>query len=132
MSDVRIPIGGGTFITGRYANRHGLIAGATGSGKTVTLMTLAEGFSSAGVSTFVVDAKGDLSALARSTPARFLDVFAQQGEPAHLSMVRLGPDLLARALELSDAQAGVLDVLFAYAEARRVSIHTVADLNAVI
>jgi hypothetical protein len=111
VSDVRIPICGGTYIAGRYANRHGLITGTTGGGKSVTLMKLAEGFSDAGVSTFVVDAKGDLSALARSTPARFLDVFGEQGQPARLSLERLGVALLARVLELSEAQAGVLDVL---------------------
>lgn len=129
---MRIPIGGGTYIAGRYANRHGLIAGATGGGKSVTLMKLAEGFSDAGVSSFVVDAKGDLSALARSTPVRFLDVFGERGEPARLSIERLGVELLARVLDLSDAQSGVLEVLFAYAESRRVSIHTIADLNAII
>lgn len=132
MSDLRIPIGGGAHIIGKYANRHGLIAGTTGGGKTVTLMTLAEGFSAAGVSTFVVDAKGDLSALARSTPARFLDVFGEQGEPARLSMERLRPELLARVLCLSEAQAGVLDVLFSYAQSLNVAIHTIADLNAII
>ncbi|MDP2374397.1 helicase HerA-like domain-containing protein [Reyranella sp.] len=132
MTDVRIPIGGGTYIVGRFANRHGLIAGATGSGKTVTLMTLAEGLSAAGVSTFVVDAKGDLSALARSTPARFLDVFAEHGEPARLSMERLGPELLSRVLSLSDAQAGVLDILFSVAQAKGLALHTISDLNATI
>jgi DNA helicase HerA-like ATPase len=132
MSDVRIPICGGTYIAGRYANRHGLITGTTGGGKSVTLMKLAEGFSDAGVSTFVVDAKGDLSALARSTPARFLDVFGEQGQPARLSLERLGVALLARVLELSEAQAGVLDVLFAYAQARRLGVHSVSDLNAII
>lgn len=132
MPDIRIPIGGSTYIAGRYANRHGLIAGTTGSGKTTTLMTLTEGFSAAGVSTFVVDAKGDLAALARSTPARFLDVFSEQGEPARLSMERLRPELLARVLCLSDAQAGVLDVIFSYAQAHGLGIHTIADLNAVI
>lgn len=132
MADVRISIGGGTFIAGRYANRHGLIAGATGSGKSVSLMTLAEGFSAAGVATFVVDAKGDLSALARSTPARFLDCFGEQGDPARVSMARLGPELLARVLGLSDAQSGVLEILFAIAEARVVAVHTIADLAAVI
>jgi len=132
MPDVRITIGRGTYITVRYANRHGLIAGATGSGKSVTLMRLAEEFSAAGVSTFVVDAKGDLSALARSTPARFLDVFGEQGEPARLSMERLGPELLSRVLCLSEAQAGVLDVIFAYAQAHGLAIHTITDLNAII
>jgi DNA helicase HerA-like ATPase len=132
VSDLRIPIGGGTYVAGHFANRHGLIAGATGTGKTVTLMKLAEGFSAAGVSTFVVDAKGDLSALARSTPARFLDVFGEHGEPARLSMERLGPELLSRVLGLSDAQAGVLDVLFSYAQAHGLAVHTISDLNAII
>jgi hypothetical protein len=95
-------------------------------------MTLAEGFSAAGVSVFVVDAKGDLSALARSTPARFLDCFGEQGDHARLSMARLGPELLARVLGLSDAQSGVLEILFAIAESRGVAVHTMADLAAVI
>jgi DNA helicase HerA-like ATPase len=95
-------------------------------------MTLAEGFSAAGVACFVVDAKGDLSALARSTPARFLDCFGDQGEPARLSMQRLRPELLARVLGLSDAQSGVLEILFSIAESRAVAVHTIADLAAVI
>jgi len=132
LSDVRIPIGDGAYISGRYANRHGLITGATGSGKSVTLMTLAEGFSNAGTSVFVVDAKGDLSALARSTPARFIDVFAEQGEPARMSFDRLGSELVARLLELSDAQAGTLDILYSIATDHAAQIHTVSGLNAAI
>lgn len=132
MTDVRIPIGGGTYIAGRFANRHGLIAGATGSGKTISLMKLAEGFSAAGVSTFVIDAKGDLSALARSTPARFLDTFAEHGEPARLSMERLGPELLSRVLGLSDAQAGVLDILYSVAQSKGIPLHTISDLNGML
>ncbi|WP_300783221.1 helicase HerA-like domain-containing protein [Enhydrobacter sp.] len=131
-NDIRIPIGGGAFIAGRYANRHGLITGATGSGKSVTLMTLAEGFCNAGVSTFVVDAKGDLSALARSTPARFLDVFGDQGESARMSFDRLGSELVARLLELSDAQAGTLEILYAIAADRGAAIHDIRDLHATI
>jgi len=109
-----------------------LITGATGSGKSVTLMTLVEGFSNASVSTFVVDAKGDLSALARSTPAHFIDVFSEQGEPARMSFDRLGSDLIARLLELSDAQAGTLDILYSIASDRGTAIHDISDLNACI
>jgi len=98
-------------------------------------MTLAEGFSGAGVATFVVDAKGDLSALARSTPAVFLDVFSDGRDgasPARLSLDRLGPDLVSRLLNLSAAQSGVVDILFSYAAAHEIPFHTIADLNAIV
>ncbi|MGB0440729.1 MAG: helicase HerA-like domain-containing protein, partial [Paracoccaceae bacterium] len=116
-----------------YANRHGLIAGATGTGKTVTLQILAEGFSAAGVPVVLSDVKGDLSGLAaagsvahplhaafqtraatlgfegysyHATPAVFWDVFGDQGHPVRTTVADMGPLLLSRLLELSDAQEG--------------------------
>lgn len=96
----------------KYANRHGLITGPTGTGKTVSLMTLAESFSAAGVPVFAPDVKGDLTALARSCQTRLYDPF----NGMRVELWRFGPDLLARALNLSDTQAGCLEVAFAYAD----------------
>src|SRR5512139_2463521 len=115
----------------RMANRHGLIAGATGTGKTVTLRVLAEQFSRIGVPVFLADAKGDLSGLARpggdnpkigervqqlgltdfeydSVPVVFWDVLGEQGHPVRATVSDMGPLLLARLLTLNDTQAGVL------------------------
>src|SRR5512132_1935325 len=113
----------------RYANRHGLVAGATGTGKTVTLQTLTEGFSARGVPVFLVDVKGDLSGLCaageaagrfaerarqldlgeyrpRALPVVFWDVFGEQGHPVRATVSEMGPLLLARLLELNDTQEG--------------------------
>lgn len=106
----------------RYVNRHGLITGATGSGKTVSLMRLAEQLSRAGVPSFVPDVKGDLSALVRSCPVAFLD-------PIQTTFSALGPDLLSRALELSDAQSGAVDIAFAYASRSGWRLDTLTDLR---
>lgn len=113
----RIHLGGNAAILGKYANRHGLIAGATGTGKSVTLMRMAEEFSRAGVPVFMADVKGDLAGLAvprhlEANPVRFWDVFGQRGRPFRLSLTALGPDLLARMLELTDAQKGLLEFAF--------------------
>ncbi len=116
-------------IPARYANRHGLITGATGTGKSVSLMRLAESFSSVGVPVFVADVKGDLSALARSCPARLLDVYGDAGEALRVSLRAMGADLLARALELSDVQSGCLEIAFAFAETRRLPLDTLQDLR---
>ncbi|MCF0159586.1 MAG: DUF853 family protein, partial [Bacteroidaceae bacterium] len=110
-------------ITGRMANRHGLIAGATGTGKTVTLQVLAETFCQAGVPCFMADMKGDLSGISQtgtsngfiekrcaefgienpefqSCPVRFYDVFGEQGHPMRSTISRMGPQLLARLMEI--------------------------------
>lgn len=108
------------FLPLKMANRHGLILGATGTGKTVTVQTLAEGFSKAGVSVFVADVKGDLSGLAalqdntksEQLPVRFLDVFGKQGHPLAISLQEMGPALLARVLDLTEAQEGALAIAF--------------------
>jgi len=119
-------------IPARYANRHGLITGQTGTGKTVTLMTLAERFSRAGVPVFIADVKGDIAALARSCPAVQLDLFGHAGNPIRVSFDAMGADLVARALELTDAQSGVVEVAFAYARDNRLALASIADFRAVL
>lgn len=113
----------------RYANRHGLITGATGTGKTVSLMRLAESFSSQGVPVFISDVKGDIAALSRSCPAAVLDVFGQSGQPLKSTVAAFGPDLMARALELTDTQAGCLEIGFAWSRDTGFPLHSLADLR---
>ncbi|MDP2063467.1 MAG: DUF853 family protein, partial [Phaeovulum sp.] len=122
----------------KYGNRHGLIAGATGTGKTVTLQVLAEGFSTAGVPVFLADVKGDLAGLAmpgtaagklheafskraatigfdlayRAFPVTFWDMFAEQGHPVRATVSEMGPLLLSRLMNLSEAQEGVMNIAF--------------------
>ncbi len=141
-----------------YANRHGLIAGATGTGKTVTLQVLAEGFSSAGVPVFAADIKGDLSGIAAAGnpagklhepfsrraaqigcaldyiafPVTFWDLFGQQGHPVRTTVAEMGPLLLARLLELSEPQEGVLNVAFALADDEGLPLLDMADLKALL
>ncbi|MBI1237742.1 MAG: DUF853 family protein [Alphaproteobacteria bacterium] len=123
----------------RYANRHGLIAGATGTGKTVTLQILAEGFSKAGVPVFAADIKGDLSGLAepgeakpflleraskigladyafQPSPVVFWDLFGEAGHPIRTSVTEIGPVLLSHLLELNDVQEGVMNIAFKVAD----------------
>ena len=126
----RIHLNAQTAILGKYANRHGLIAGATGTGKTVTLQKLCQEFSTAGVPVFVADVKGDIAGLAMpartiTSPVHLFDVFGEQGAKLTLSLESLGPDLLARLLELTDAQKGVLEAIFATAHRK---IETLVDL----
>ena len=126
----------------RLANRHGLVTGATGTGKTVTLQVLAEGFSAAGVPVFAADIKGDLSGLAAKGepkpnllqraeeiglarygnakfPVAFWDVLGEQGHPVRATVQEMGPLLLSRLLELSEPQEGVLNIAFKWAEDER-------------
>jgi DNA helicase HerA-like ATPase len=134
------------------ANRHGLIAGATGTGKTVTLQVLAEGFAAAGVPVFAADIKGDLSGIAaagapndkmqaraaamdltvqpRAAPAILWDVFAKAGHPVRATISEMGPLLLSRLLQLSDAQEGVLNIAFAVADAEGLLLLDLDDLGA--
>jgi DNA helicase HerA-like ATPase len=143
----------------RYANRHGLIAGATGTGKTVTLQILAEGFSAAGVPVFVQDAKGDISGLSRpgdpngkmdaalraraaqigftafayrAFPVVFWDLFGAEGHQIRATITEMGPLLLARILELSDAQEGVLNIAFKVADEQGLALLDLADLKAML
>ncbi|MEO1491216.1 MAG: helicase HerA-like domain-containing protein [Pseudomonadota bacterium] len=143
----------------KYGNRHGLIAGATGTGKTVTLQILAESFSNAGVPVFFADVKGDLSGLAQAGshahklhdklvaraeqigfsdydysafPVTFWDVFGQQGHPVRTTISEMGPVLLARLLELNETQEGVLNVAFRVAEEEGLALLDLADLRAML
>ncbi|MEE7478187.1 helicase HerA-like domain-containing protein [Methylobacterium hispanicum] len=138
----------------RLANRHGLVAGATGTGKTVTLQVLAEGFSNAGVPVFAADIKGDLSGLAAAGEAKpvfvkraeelgiayepdrfptvFWDLFGEQGHPIRCTVSEMGPLLLARLLELNDTQEGVLNVAFRVADENRWPVIDLKDLRALL
>ena len=131
---------GNVYLLPKYGNRHGLVAGATGTGKTVTLMTLAEGFSRIGVPVFLADVKGDVSGLAmpgamndrlqqrisqmgiadyrnEAAPVVFWDLWGKLGHPVRTTVSEMGPTLLGRILELNDTQGGVLDILFKLNEA---------------
>jgi len=143
------------------ANRHGLVTGATGTGKTVTLQVLAEGFSAAGVPVFAADIKGDLSGLAvkgtasaklverakdiglarygnTAFPTAFWDIFGEQGHPVRATVQEMGPLLLSRMLELTEPQEGVLNIAFRWAEDerkagdKRMLILDLKDLRSVI
>jgi DNA helicase HerA-like ATPase len=126
------------FLALAFGNRHGLVTGATGTGKTVTLQTMAEGFSRAGVSVFAADIKGDLSGIAAhgdakdafvkrakdigfeyetdEFPAVFWDLFGEQGHPIRATIFEMGPLLLSRILDLNDVQEGVINIVFRYAD----------------
>jgi len=139
----------------RFANRHGLIAGATGTGKSVTLQVLAESFSRNGVPVFLADVKGDLSGLAaaaapseklaerarrvgldaltgEAAPVVFWDVFGQAGHPVRATVSEMGPLLLARLLGLNDTQEGVLQVVFAVADDQGLLLLDLKDLRAML
>ncbi|MEO0943568.1 MAG: helicase HerA-like domain-containing protein [Pseudomonadota bacterium] len=142
-----------------YANRHGLIAGATGTGKTVTLQIMAEGFSAAGVPVFLSDVKGDLSGIAKSGsetfklhdafmkragtigfdgytynafPVTFWDLFGEQGHPVRTTVSEMGPLLLARLLELTDAQEGILNIAFRVADEEGLPLLDLKDLQSML
>lgn len=138
-----------------YANRHGLIAGATGTGKTVTLQVLAEGFSKHGVPVFLADVKGDLAGLSRpgmpkpalvdraeslsitdyefqAYPTVFWDLFGQQGHPIRTTISDMGPLLLARLLGLNETQEGVLNVAFKVADDQGLLLLDLKDLRSVL
>ncbi len=140
------------YLNLNLANRHGLITGATGTGKTVTLQVLAEGFSDAGVPVFAADIKGDLSGIAtagtekdfitkriaevgldgftpRAYPTVFWDVFGEQGHPVRATVTDMGPLLLARLLELNEVQEGVLNIMFRVAEDENMALLDLKDLR---
>jgi DNA helicase HerA-like ATPase len=156
MTD-RIHLGRGdhpVYLHARYGNRHGLVAGATGTGKTVTLMVLAEGFSRLGVPVFIPDVKGDVAGLAtagggdrlvqraadvgveqyrpEANPVVFWDLYGSSGHPIRTTISELGPTLLARILNLSEAQAGALEVAFALADDRGLLLLDLEDLRALL
>jgi len=139
----------------KFANRHGLIAGATGTGKTVTLKVLAESFSRLGVPVFLADAKGDVSSLAKAgesnpkfderlktlqlepvpfaaSPVIFWDLFAQQGHPIRTTISEIGPLLLAQMLNLNDTQEGVLSAVFRVADDQGLLLIDFKDLKAML
>jgi hypothetical protein len=137
-----------------FANRHGLVAGATGTGKTVTLQVLAEGCSKAGVSVFAADIKGDLSGIGATGemkdalverakgmglayqpdqyPVIFWDVFGEQGHPIRATISEMGPLLLARLLQLNDTQEGVLNIAFRVADEQGLALLDLKDLRAIL
>lgn len=164
MSDT-IFVGGGGAEYGlpqnlllKYGNRHGLIAGATGTGKTVTLQILAEGFSAAGVPVFMADVKGDLSGIAaagsathklhaafvkraqtigldlqyRAFPVTFWDMFGENGHPIRATVAEMGPLLLSRLLELTEPQEGVLNVAFRLSDEENLPLLDLKDLQALL
>ena len=139
----------------QFANRHGLIAGATGTGKTVTLKVLAESFSRIGVPVFLADAKGDVSSLAKAgetnpkfeerikslnidsipfaaSPVVFWDLFGEQGHPIRTTVSEIGPLLLSRMLNLNDTQEGVLSAVFRIADDQGLLLIDFKDLKAMI
>jgi DNA helicase HerA-like ATPase len=146
---------GALSITGKMANRHGLIAGATGTGKTVTLQVMAETFCQAGVPCFMADMKGDLSGISQvgklsgfiekrmpefgienpefqACPVRFFDVFGEQGHPMRATISQMGPQLLSRLMSLNETQDGVLNIVFRIADERGLLLIDVKDLRSML
>src|SRR3954454_10994079 len=141
-------------LTLALANRHGLVTGATGTGKTVTLQVLAEGLSRAGVSVFAADVKGDLSGISEAGEAKeafvarakslgldyepdrfpvvFWDLFGEQGHPIRATISEMGPLLLARLLDLNDTQEGALNIAFRVADEQGLLLLDLKDLRAML
>lgn len=121
-------------IVSKYANRHGLIAGATGTGKSVTLMTLVESFASAGVPVFVSDVKGDISALANNPnlSTTFWDIYGEKGLPISVSLEKVGSLMLSKILNLNETQSGIITIAFKYAKDINYSIVTLDDLRYIL
>ena len=158
MSDSQVFIGKGKKPVGlalKYANRHGLISGATGTGKTVTLQILAEGFSDAGVPVFVADVKSDLAGISQAGeekdflearaekiglapydykgfPVCFWDLHGQKGHPIRATITEMGPLLLSRLLDLNDTQEGVLTLAFRVADDEGMLLLDLKDLRALL
>ena len=142
-------------LVGKMINRHGLIAGATGTGKTVTLQVLAETFCQAGIPCFMADMKGDLSGISQTgklsgfiekrlpefgienpqfqpCPVRFFDVYGQQGHPMRSTISRMGPDMLGRLMDLNETQTGVLNIVFKIADDNGLLLIDLKDLRAML
>jgi DNA helicase HerA-like ATPase len=158
MSDDAIFVGASEadqYLLLKYANRHGLIAGTTGTGKTVTLQTVAEGFSAFGVPVFMADVKGDLSGVSqpggnnpralerakqlgidgyagRAFPTVFWDLFGEKGHPIRTTVSEVGPVLLARLLQLNETQEGVLNIVFRIADQQGLLLLDFKDLQALL
>ena len=143
---------GQVFLNPRYANRHGLVAGATGTGKTVTLQCLAEGFSDLGVPVFLADVKGDISGMSqpgkphpkvdervkqigidnytqRAYPVAFWDVFGKKGTPVRSTISEMGPQLLSRLLDLNETQESVITLVFEFADNEGMLLVDLKDLR---
>ena len=143
------------YLLGKYGNRHGLVAGATGTGKSVSLMVMAEGFSRMGVPVFMADVKGDIAGLAlagtmndkiaarvqqlgitdyknEASPVVFWDLYGKLGHPIRTTVSEMGPTLFARILELNDVQAGVLDIAFKLADDQGLLLLDLEDLRALL
>jgi DNA helicase HerA-like ATPase len=142
------------WLQARYANRHGMIAGATGTGKSVSLMLLAEGFSKLGVPVFLADVKGDLAGLCQAgamserlkaridklgidwspnaNPVVFWDIYGKLGHPIRATISEMGPHLLGRLLELNDTQQGVLEVVFRCADDEGLLLLDLKDLRSML
>src|SRR5437764_247615 len=156
-TDDKIFVGKGdeqAWLTLALANRHGLVTGATGTGKTVSLQVMAEGFARAGVPVFAADIKGDLSGISQvGEPKDFIlkraaemgltfqpdqfssvfwDVFGQQGHPVRATVTEMGPLLLSRMLDLNDVQEGVLNVAFRVADENGLTLIDMKDLRALL
>lgn len=146
---------GKIFLQPRYANRHGLIAGATGTGKTVTLQCLAEGFSDLGIPVFLADIKGDVSGISQSGtphpkvdervekigienyaqrgfPVAFWDVFGKQGTPVRTSVSEMGPQLLSRLLDLNETQEGIMTLVFEFVDDESMLLVDLSDLRSTL
>ena len=144
--------GGQIFLNPRYANRHGLVAGATGTGKTVTLQCLAEGFSDLGVPVFLADIKGDLSGVSqpgaphpkvdervqtigmqhyrqRGFPVAFWDLFGKKGTPIRSTISEMGPQLISRLLDLNETQESVITLVFEFADNEGMLLVDLKDLR---
>ncbi|MCR5298403.1 MAG: DUF853 domain-containing protein [Paludibacteraceae bacterium] len=142
-------------IMGKMVNRHGLIAGATGTGKTVTLQVLAESFCQAGIPCFMADMKGDLSGISQpgqssafiekrqaefgltdpvfqACPVRFFDVFGEQGHPMRSTISNMGPQLLSRLLNLNETQSGILNIVFRIADDKGLLLIDLKDLRSML
>ena len=158
LVDGKIYLGTSTrpeYLSLKYGNRHGLVTGATGTGKTVTLQALAEGFSAAGVPVFAADIKGDLSGVAKGQPIQdwqtkraedigftdyandafpvvFWDLFGQQGHPVRATISEMGPVLLSRILDLNDTQEGVLNIAFRVADEEGLLLLDLKDLRSML
>lgn len=143
---------GQVSLNPRYANRHGLVAGATGTGKTVTLQCLAEGFSDLGVPVFLADVKGDISGISqpgkphakvdervqaigienykqRGYPVAFWDVFGKKGTPVRSTISEMGPQLLSRLLDLNETQESVINLVFEFADNEGMLLVDLKDLR---
>src|SRR6266536_5441652 len=156
-TDEKIFIGKGeqpAWLTLGLATRHGLATGATGTGKTVSLQVMAEGFARAGVPVFAADIKGDLSGISEVGEAKdfilkragemglnfqpdqfstvFWDVFGEQGHPVRATVTEMGPLLLSRMLDLNDVQEGVLNVAFRVADENGLTLIDMKDLRALL